>query len=81
VNSIIFILPYKEVNRLLKLEKIVNKVNTERRYYLDIAFIFTPSSYTGFKDVIIFSIIDENITPVKPPSGKVIKKLGLKEDK
>jgi len=81
VNFIVFILPYKEVNKLLGLKKIINKVDTESRYRLDIAPIPTPSSYADSKDVIISSIIDENITPVKPPSGKVIEKLNLKENK
>jgi len=81
VNFIIFILPYEEVNKLLKLEKVVNKVDTESRYYLDIAPVPILSSYADSKDIVISSTIDENITPVKPPSGKVIKKFNLKEDK
>ncbi len=41
----------------------------------------TSSNPADSKDVVISSIIDENITPVKPPSGKVIKKFNLKKDK
>jgi len=81
VNFIIFILPYEEVNKLLKLKKVVNKVDTKRRYRLDIALIPILFNYAGSKNIVIFNIIDENITPVKPSSGKIIKKLGLKKDK